>query len=292
MKLTSPSQVRELLETIGVKPSSSLGQCFLIDGNIRDIIVAASGVTASDVVLEVGPGLGVLTEVLAQRAARVIAVEKDERLAGYLRQRFREMASVRVVHADVLDLDAASLMADGVTRVVSNLPYSAGSRILMELFSLSAPPLTITVTVQCEVAERLAAAPGGRDRGLLSVWAQRAYTVGIRKEISPMCFCPRPKVRSAVVHMTRRDSCGSALSDVASFRELTRAAFAFRRKQMGTILARISGAVGLRSDMALTVLSELGIDARIRPESLHVDDWLRLSDRLAECRRFSREAVS
>ena len=162
----------------------------------------------------------------------------------------------------------------------------------MELFSLSAPPLTITVTVQSEVAERLAADPGGKDWGLLSVWAQRPYTVEIRKAISPMCFSPRPKVQSAVVHMIRRDSCESALSDIAFFLELSRAAFAFRRKQMGTILARISGALGLRPDVAVAALRGLGIDERIRPERLRVDDWRRLSDRLVECRYLPTEAVS
>ena len=292
MKLTSPSQVRELLGAIGVQPSSALGQCFLIDGNIRDLIVAAACPGPGDVVLEVGPGLGVLTEVLIRKADRVIAVEKDGRLSDYLRQRFDGVPSLRIVHSDYLDLDPGFIAAEGVTRIVSNLPYSVGSRILMDAFALPEPPQAITVTVQSEVAERLAAAPGEAEWGLLSVWAQRVYAVEILKGVSAACFSPRPKVRSAIVQMTRREAADRALADPLLFQGLTRAAFAFRRKQLGAILHRIAGSLGVRSDAALAALAGLGIEARTRPERLSVDDWRRLTDRLSKIRGRPAEGVS
>lgn len=280
MNLTSPSQVRALLERLDIKPSSGLGQCFLIDANIRDIIVAASGVGLSDTVLEIGPGLGVLTEALVRTAGRVIAVEKDGRLAAHLRERFAGVVSLDIRQADFLELDPRFIISDGVTAVVSNLPYSVGSRMLMEMFALTVPPVSLTVTVQAEVGERLAAPPGDSERGLLSVWAQRAYRVEIRKIVSAACFCPRPKVQSAVVHLARRDESERRVVSAPLFMALTKGAFAYRRKQMGTILARIAGGWGLEHEAALAALSDAGIEARTRPETLDTDAWRRLADGL------------
>lgn len=278
MNLTSPSQVYALLRRLDVEPSSALGQNFLIDIHIRDIIVDESGIGAGDVVLEIGPGLGVLTEVLARRAGRIIAVEKDGRLADYLRDTYGGQENVRIVHADALELDFGKLAEWGVTRVVSNLPYSVGSRILMELFALPCPPERMTVTVQMEVGERLAAGPGVDARGLLGVWAQRAYKVDIRKIISPTCFCPPPKVRSAVVRMERLAEYGEA--GRAAFLQFTKGVFAFRRKQLGTILRRMAG--GLEPVAVSRALEATGIDPRTRPEMLTVDEWQALADRLTQ----------
>lgn len=282
MNLTSPSQVRVLLESLEVRPSSSLGQCFLIDANIRDFIVTESGVGADDAVLEIGPGLGVLTELLARRAGRVIAVEKDVRLASHLRERFAGVASVSIRQADFLELDLGFIAAEGITALVSNLPYSVGSRMLMEMFALAVPPASITVTVQAEVAERLAAGAGEAERGLLGVWAQQSYRVAIRKTVSAACFCPRPKVQSAIVHLARRGEVERHLRSPRLFRALTKGAFAFRRKQMGTILTRLAGGFGLDPGEALTALAGTGIEARTRPETLETSDWVGLADRLAE----------
>jgi len=160
--------------------------------------------------------------------------------------------------------------------VVSNLPYSVGSRILMELFALPSPPERITVTVQLEVGERLVAGPGHGARGLLGVWAQRVYDVEIRKIISPTCFCPPPKVKSAVVRMNRLPRCGGGGRE--GFRRLTKEVFAFRRKQLGTILRRVESGAGTNG--VTGALDELGIDPRTRPEMLTNDEWQALADRL------------
>lgn len=276
VNLTSPTQVQGLLRELNVEPSGSLGQNFLIDVHIRDIIVNDADPTPDDVVLEIGPGLGVLTEVLARRAGRLIAVEKDARLADHLKREFEGQEFVQIIQADALDLDFNRLAEWGVTRVVSNLPYSVGSRILMNLFALPNPPERITVTVQVEVGERLVAGPGQRERGLLGVWAQRVYNVNIRKIVSPTCFRPAPKVKSAVVGMVRLPLIHGQNRD--AFRRLTKEVFAFRRKQLGTILRRV--ATGMSEASIKSTLEEVGIDPRIRPEMLTNDEWQALADRL------------
>ena len=284
MNLTSPSQVQHLLRQKKIQPHGALGQNFLIDANIRDIIVGMADPGSGDVVLEVGPGLGVLTESLAEHAGRLVAVEKDKKLYAYLVEQFTERSSVQLVHADFLELDASFLAKTGVTKVVSNLPYSVGSRILMNLFALPDPPRRITVTVQLEVGERLAAVQGNPQRGLLSVWAQRVYRVQVKKIISPTCFYPPPKVRSAVVQLDLL--CGSEIetSDRVLFRQLTKAAFGFRRKQMATILHRISVPLGVTPGDALATLIEMGVDTKIRPEMLSVQQWQALADGLGKKR--------
>lgn len=286
VNLTSPTQVQGLLRQLNVEPSGALGQNFLIDVHIRDIIINDADPTPEDVVLEIGPGLGVLTEVLARRAGKVIAIEKDARLAEHLRREFEGQEFVEIIHADALEIDLKLLADWGVTRVVSNLPYSVGSRILMNLFALQCPPERITVTVQLEVGERLVAGSGQSERGLLGVWAQRAYDVKVRKIISPTCFCPAPKVKSAVVGLNRL----AVFNDLGRlpFLKLTKEVFAFRRKQVGTILRRLEPDMG--DDAIKGVLSDLGIDPKTRPEMLTNEEWQALSDQLElSTKEFVRE---
>lgn len=281
MKLTSPSQVMALLQARGLQPNGLLGQNFLIDANIRDIILDAADPQADDVVLEIGPGLGVLTELLARRAGRLVAVEKDRALCSYLREELAEQPCFTLIEGDALDLDATFFEHEGITKVVSNLPYSVGSRILMNCFALAVPPERLTVMVQLEVAERLAAGPGDEARGLLGVWAQRVYKVEPVKIISPNCFYPRPKVKSAVLVLQRLPAESLARGDRALFCELTKEAFSFRRKQMATILTRLASRLGVTGEAAVSVLAELGLDPRIRPEMLTVDQWQALADGIA-----------
>lgn len=286
VNLTSPTQVQGLLRQLNVEPSGALGQNFLIDVHIRDIIINDADPTPEDVVLEIGPGLGVLTEVLARRAGKVIAIEKDARLAEHLRREFEGQEFVEIIHADALEIDLKLLADWGVTRVVSNLPYSVGSRILMNLFALQCPPERITVTVQLEVGERLVAGSGQSERGSLGVWAQRAYDVKVRKIISPTCFCPAPKVKSAVVGLNRL----AVFNDLGRlpFLKLTKEVFAFRRKQVGTILRRLEPDMG--DDAIKGVLSDLGIDPKTRPEMLTNEEWQALSDQLElSTKEFVRE---
>lgn len=282
MKLTSPPQVIALLQEHGLQPNSLLGQNFLIDANIRDIIIAAADPQPDDVVLEVGPGLGVLTEQLVGLARRVVAVEKDRGLWEVLRRDTAATPNLTLIRGDAMDLDAAFFEREGITALVSNLPYSVGSRILMNVFALPHPPRRITVTVQLEVGERLVAAPGDEARGLLGVWAQRVYAVETVKVISPNCFYPRPKIKSAVIRMTRLPDDRLQAGDRRVFAELTKEAFAYRRKQMATIMAKLSARFGVDPERAVSLLQKTGLDPRIRPEMLTVDQWQALADGLSD----------
>jgi len=279
-RLTSVSDVRQLLQVIGVRPSKALGQNFLVDGNIRGILLRAAQVSPDDAVLEVGPGLGVLTERLVQTAKRLVAVEKDGRLVDFLRRRFPRESRLELVHGDVLDLDLDSLLRSGLWKVVANLPYSVGTRILVTLFRVSEPPARLVVTVQREVGARLCAEAGGREYGLLSVWAQMTYHVNRLKTVSPSCFWPRPDVTSAIVSMRRR---GEPLLEGAArraFYELTKAAFSQRRKQLATVLARGPGTCRIPAERIRGALQGVGAEKTARPEALSVDLWCRLVNAL------------
>ena len=278
MNLTSPTQTRALLAELGFTPSSRHGQNFLVDANVLRLIVETAGVGPQDVVLEVGPGLGVLTAELVARAARVVAVEIDRALHAHLVQRFGESARLELIRANVLDLPLAELVGSrGVSKVVSNLPYSVGSRVVMELTQLQTPPAEMVLTLQREVAERMQAREGTPERGLLSVWVQRAYEVRHVRRVSATCFVPRPKVESAFIHLVRAEPEGTwDEREARAFRRLTQRAFQQRRKQLGTTFRRPAGdgAAGAAAGGACEALAAAGIDARRRPEELSVAEWV------------------
>ncbi len=263
--LTSPSAVRALLTELNFQPSRVLGQNFLIDGNILRILADAAELAPDDVVVEVGPGLGVLTEALLARAGRVIAIEKDTRLHAWLARRFAGEPRLDLRHADALRADWPALCAGGRTKLAANLPYSVGSRILMDCFMAAPGPARMVVTVQKEVADRLAAGPGSSDYGLLSVWAQLRYEVRLHKVIPRTCFLPAPEVTSAIVTLARRpmDPLPAALAP--RFTALVKQAFSQRRKQLGGLLKNPAAC------------QAAGIAPTARPEELAVSDWLRLA---------------
>ncbi len=277
MNPTRPSEVRALLDELSFRPQKSLGQNFLIDANILAILLDAAAVAPDTEVLEAGAGLGVLTEPLAGLARRVVAVEKDRRLCDFLRTRLARFPNVELVCADMLSLDAEALLASGITQVVANLPYSVGSAILVNFLQASLPPRRMTVTLQLEVARRLAAAPGGKDFGLLSLWSQRVYEVGIRKIVSPSCFFPAPAVQSAIVRLDRREPFDPDAAGRGFFYALTKFAFGRRRKQLGTILRAAPAAWRLAPDRIRAAFRALDLDPHSRPEALAVGQWVRLA---------------
>jgi 16S rRNA (adenine1518-N6/adenine1519-N6)-dimethyltransferase len=279
INLTSLSQVRSLLMEQGIRPSKALGQNFLIDLNILNILLDTADLSLKDRVLEIGPGLGVVTEQLLERVQRVVAVEKDERLFALLKQRFAGRNNLDLICADMLEIGPGILAESRLDNVVSNLPYSAGSRILADIAMFGARPRRMTVTVQEEVADRLAAQPGAKNYGLLSVWLQADYDIRIVKAISPTCFWPRPEVQSVIISMARHDRHKMSASTKKSFYRLTKHIFTFRRKQLSTILARMSGTTGSSAEPA-GLLDELGIDPRARPENLSIENWINLAARL------------
>ena len=271
------SEVRSLLIDMDFHPSRALGQNFLIDGNILDILLEAADVSSRDQVLEVGPGLGTVTDGLLESARRVVAVEKDHRLFDYLRARFKGDARLELICADMLDVDAGTLLKSGVNKVVSNLPYSAGSRILINLAMAEAAPDRIVVTVQQEVAERLAATTDDDNYSKLSVWLQLDYDIELVKTVSPTCFWPVPEVRSEIVTMTRRRWQVLSRRERQTLYDLTTEAFTHRRKQVAAIFGRAEGALHIDPDETVRILGTLGLDARARPENLSVEKWCELA---------------
>jgi len=274
MKLTRPSDVRALLATMDFHPSRVLGQNFLIDANILNILLNAAELTHHDVVLEVGPGLGVLTEGLLERAGRVVAVEKDGRLFQWLEKKFADFPNLGIIHSDILNIELPVLLMQGVNKCVANLPYSIASRFLVDLIGAARAPERIVVTVQFEVAERFVAEPGTHDYGLISVLAQLDYEVAIHKKISPTCFWPPPAVTSAILVMVRRQTPLTPIDDRAALLQLLKRCFSKRRKQLASILRN-------EPANAEQLLAELGVPPVARPENLSPIDWARLSQRLA-----------
>ena len=266
MNLTSPSQVKAWCIENGFHPNRVLGQNFLIDRNALEAIVDAGldGVGGDGAaVLEVGPGLGVLTEEMLLRGCAVTAVEKDPVLAERLGAALGNPPRLDVVAADALDFIAnPSRFLPGrppeFAAMVSNLPYQAGTRILLELVrrrELKA----MTVLVQTEVAERLAAGPGSKTRGLAGVWAQLDYDVRIVRKVAASCFWPRPEIGSSVVRLTRHDrNIAVSPEEREIFRKITKKAFEHRRKQLGSVFKDL-------------------IQSTARAEELSNEDWIQLS---------------
>ncbi len=277
MKPTRPSEVRALLEELRFRPLKSLGQNFLIDANILAIMLDTAAITPQDEILEVGAGLGVLTEPMAAKARRIVTVEKDRRLGDFLKQRLARFPNVELICADMLSLDHEALLASGITQVVANLPYSVGSAILVNLFNAKLPPRRMTVTLQREVAERLIATQGHKNFGLLSLWSQLIYDVSIQKIVNPSCFYPAPTVQSAILRMVRREADECNLPERKFFVALTKFAFAQRRKQLGTVLRAAPSQWNFTPDRIQSVFKELELDPRSRPEALSVLQWRRLA---------------
>jgi 16S rRNA (adenine1518-N6/adenine1519-N6)-dimethyltransferase len=260
------TQVREALATLDLRPSKALGQNFLIDGNILRIIVEQADVRHDETVLEIGPGLGVLTAALLPRARHVIAIEKDARLCAYLRE---HCLGVELIHADAVDWLDAPPEIPAPFKVVANLPYNVSSAILERLVDGKAKPRAIVVTLQREVAQRLAATPLHDDYGALTLFTQLWYHVTIAHVISPHCFFPEPKVDSAVVLLERRDP-RVKLEEGAPFHEIVRRGFSQRRKMLRKLLAEIGDA-----DAAFR---QVGIGSAVRGEALSLEQWIRLAN--------------
>ena len=270
MNLTSPSQVKAWCIENGFHPNKVLGQNFLIDRNaleaIVDVGLASVAKDSGAAILEIGPGLGVLTEEILKRGCSVTAVEKDPILAARLAESLGNPPNLSVVEADALDWISRSpfpVPRSPFAAMVSNLPYQAGTRILLELVQRREIP-SMTVLVQTEVAERLAAKEGSKTRGLAGVWAQLDYDVKIVRKVAASCFWPRPEIGSSVVTLIKHDR-NVALSDRERdiFHRFTKKAFEHRRKQLGSIFKDL-------------------IQSSARAEELSNEDWINLSKGIAE----------
>jgi len=278
-----------VLTSLGIHPSRAMGQNFLIDRNILNIIVESANLDKSDCVLEVGPGLGSMTEGLLSKAGYVIAVEKDKRLCAYLEKRLGGKKNLSLVHGDALSsdnsLEQLKRFTDGrrVNKVVSNFPYSAASRVMVNFARSDDPPDLIIGTVQQEVAERLTSDPGGKEYGLLTVYCSLVYDGVILKDVSNTCFWPKPEVTSSVIRLKKHGRFCPSDRVRDDFYKLTKYAFTQRRKQLAVAISSAPPAVKADKHIARGILSDMGFPPDVRPEKLGVDDWLELVKRLAVC---------
>ncbi|MBI2963995.1 MAG: 16S rRNA (adenine(1518)-N(6)/adenine(1519)-N(6))-dimethyltransferase RsmA [Deltaproteobacteria bacterium] len=268
-------RTREGLAALGVRPRRRLGQSFLVDPRVVARIVAEANV-AGRTVVEIGPGLGALSEALAEGAARLDLVEIETRLAERLREQFRGRPQVRVLAADALRVDYEALVGAGPRAlVVANLPYSVGSQILLRLIEARAGFERLVVMLQREVAERLVARPGSKAYGTITLWTALYGRAELLFRVSPAAFVPRPKIESAVVSIALDVEPRVALADEQHFRTVVRAAFAQRRKMLRAALARLATPGEIEA---------AGIDPRRRGETLSIEEFARLSNELRRAR--------
>lgn len=284
-RIATPNRTKQIIEANRFAFKKNFGQNFLIDSNILDNIAACAGVTQEDCVLEIGPGIGSLTQVLAERARQVVAVEIDTTLIPILQQTLGAYENVDILNRDILktDIDAIIQEKNGghPIKVVANLPYYITTPILMDLLENERHVESITVMVQKEVAERMQAAPGDKAYGALSVAVQYYCDAALDMIVQPACFMPRPKVASAVITLRILPERKVKTADEALFFHIVKCAFGQRRKTLLNGLSNLGG-FPLSKEELTEVLTSLGWDARVRGETLSLADFAALTDALAE----------
>ncbi|HEY6166571.1 MAG TPA: 16S rRNA (adenine(1518)-N(6)/adenine(1519)-N(6))-dimethyltransferase RsmA [Verrucomicrobiae bacterium] len=266
------TQMREILTAHGIQLTKSLGQNFLHDVNQLRRIVEAAELSASDRVLEIGPGLGPLTELLLDRAAHVLALELDERFVEILRQNFSGNPKLEVRHKDALAFVRHQQRDWGGWKLVANLPYSVASPVLVELAQAEHPPERMTVTLQLEVAQRLAATAGDDDFGVLTLLVQLTFAPAGMFKISPECFFPAPDVVSACLTLLRRPEPLLPRELHGSFTRIVKRAFSQRRKMMLKLLR--TDWPGERLEAAFTTLK---ISPQARAETVSLENFVELT---------------
>ena len=282
MDLSSPAVVNRIRDRFDLKPSKSLGQNFITDGNIVNKIVDGAGITEEDLVIEIGPGIGVLTSALAERAAFVAAVELDKRLIPVLEETLMEYSNVRVINADILKTDLHQLVRacreeglfTGKVRVIGNLPYYITTPMIMKPLEEQVPADSITVMMQKEVADRIRSAPGSRTYGAISVAVQYYCRVEKVTDVPKEAFIPRPKVASTVLNLEPLEE-RIEVADEKMFLRCVKAGFAQRRK---TLLNSLAAGGGMDKDHVRKILEAAGIDPGRRAETLTVEEFGRIAN--------------
>lgn len=273
----SPSQTRELLAKLGHHPNKKLGQNFLVDGNIVRKSIELAALQKGDSVVEVGPGLGTLSEAILAAGASLWAVERDPSLAAHLRDTLAPAsARFHLTEGDCLGFPLADLPADRTAsfKIVANLPYAV-STPWMEAVLAGPLPETMVLMLQKEAADRYAAGAGGKNFGAISIFLQSAYTIQGKHPVSAACFCPAPKVDSTLLWLERKKS---AIRFSQNARRCVRRIFTQRRKQLGALCRRESEpAAGVWFNQLL----EQGIPPTIRPEDLPIEHWQSLTKYLS-----------
>lgn len=277
-------ETRAIIEKYGFSFQKRFGQNFLIDTNIIDKIIDGAGLTESDTVLEVGPGIGSLTQAMAEHAGRVIAVEIDKKLIPMLEETLEGYDNIRVINEDILKLNIPALLKEEnikEIKVVANLPYYITTPIIMNLLERDIPVESITVMIQKEVADRMNAGPGSKSYGSLSLASAYYSETEMVTLVPPGCFIPQPKVGSAVIKLTKRARPAVDVKDEALMFKIIKGAFAQRRKTMVNSLYN-SHTTDLTKESILEALRALEMDERIRGEALTLEDYARFTNAVIE----------
>ncbi|MDO5145933.1 MAG: 16S rRNA (adenine(1518)-N(6)/adenine(1519)-N(6))-dimethyltransferase RsmA [Eubacteriales bacterium] len=283
--LGNPQETIAVLQKYGFRFQKKFGQNFLIDTHVLDKIIAAANIGSEDFVLEIGPGIGTMTQYLAEAAREVVAVEIDKNLLPILEDTLSDYSNVTVIHADILKLDIQKLAeernAGRPIKVVANLPYYITTPIIMELFESEVPLDSVTVMVQKEVADRMQSGPGSKEYGALSLAVQYYAEPYIVANVPPNCFMPRPAVGSAVIRLTRHKEKPVAVKDASFMFKLIRASFNQRRKTLQNGLHN-SSELRVDKEKVARALEKMELSPSVRGEKLDLAQFARLADLLSE----------
>lgn len=277
-RIASRSVTLHILKAFGLHMSKKLGQNFLIDAGIVRGIVEAAEIEPGEKVLEIGPGIGTLTQGLAEAGAQVTAVELDKKLPAVLAETLKGYDNVRIVPGDILKVDIPQIMGEGPFKVVANLPYYITTPIIMTLLERHLPIKSLVTMVQKEVAERMTASPGSKSYGALSVAVQYYTEPEIVLDVPPRSFIPAPEVDSVVIACRVRQQPAVAVREEKLFFRVVRAAFGQRRKTLANALR----GGGFPKEQVRDALEHAGIDLTRRGETLTLDEFGRLADAFAE----------
>ena len=278
--LQDPKATAEVLKKYNFRFQKKFGQNFLIDSHVLDKIITAADIKDDDMILEIGPGIGTLTQLLAYNARKVVSVEIDNNLIPILEYTLKDYDNVRIINEDILKLDIAKLVREENNnrpiKVVANLPYYITTPIIMGLFEKHVPIESITVMIQKEVADRMSAGPGTKNYGALSLAVQYYSEPYLAANVPPNCFMPRPDVSSAVIRLTLvKDKV--RVSNEETLFKLIKAAFAQRRKTFMNCLKN-SDSFDLSKDEWETVFYKAGLPLNIRGETLTLEEFVQLTD--------------
>ena len=276
--IASPQVTQHILNRFKLRADKKLGQNFLIDENVVRQIVEAAELSEADTVLEVGPGIGTLTQGLAESKAKVVTVELDTRLLPVLATTLEGYDNVRVVHGDILKVNIMEEVGAPEFKVCANLPYYITTPIIFALLEKRLPMERLVAMVQKEVAERMAAQPGGKDYGALSVAIQYYTEPEIAFIVPPTSFIPAPAVDSAVIVCKRRSKPPVEVCDEALFFRVVKAAFSLRRKMLSNSLKNM----GIKSEQVAKWLELAGVDGKRRAETLSLEDFAKLTNSFGE----------
>ena len=280
-KLSNPQRTIEVIKKYEFCFQKKFGQNFLIDGHVLDKFIAGAGVTKDDMVLEIGPGIGTMTQYLAEAAGKVVAVEIDRNLLPILQETLADYDNVKVIHADVLSLDLEKLVQEEnggrPIKVVANLPYYITTPIIMALFEQHVPLANVTVMVQKEVAARMKSGPGSKDYGALSLAVQYYAEPYIVANVPCNCFMPRPNVDSAVIRLTRYEEPPVQVKDEKMLFKIIRASFNQRRKTLQNGLNN-SSELNFTKDQIAAAIAEAGFSPSVRGEALTLEQFAKLTD--------------